>query len=152
MAVSCEIGADDESRPHNLLLTKQLLCQLSYISVVCGAGVLAGRTAGSFGTAVIDTAPHFTQSALLKNNDRGIKKALIGNTNQGFLLWKVQINLSLPAVCAERLTHRCSVYRSHTNPSELTRAKVTAWLGTGFKRKQIFLSLFHRGANYTLQK
>lgn len=25
-----------------------------------------------------------TQSALLKNNDRGNKKALIGNTNQGF--------------------------------------------------------------------
>jgi len=41
-------------------------------------------------TAVKDTAPSFTQSALLKNNDRGIKKALISNTNQGFLRWKGQ--------------------------------------------------------------
>ena len=27
-------GADDESRPHNLLVTKQVLCHLSYISDV----------------------------------------------------------------------------------------------------------------------
>ena len=54
-------------------------------------------------------------------------------------------------MCAERLTHRGSIYRSHTNPSELRRAKVIARLDTGFKRKQIFMSLFHRGANYTLE-
>ena len=53
-----KFGADDEYRPHNLLITKQVLCRLSYISVV-GPGQAPGfgRTAGSVSTVVDDTAP-----------------------------------------------------------------------------------------------
>ena len=40
-------GADDESRPHNLLVTKQLLCLLSYISISKSGQALFIRTAGS---------------------------------------------------------------------------------------------------------
>ena len=54
-------------------------------------------------------------------------------------------------MCAERLLHRDSVYASHTNPSELHHAIVNARLVTGFKCKQVVASLFHRGADYTLE-
>jgi hypothetical protein len=58
-------------------------CSANWATSAKESGQAHTRTAGSVGTAVKDTAPSITQSALLKNKDRGIKKALIGNTNQG---------------------------------------------------------------------
>ena len=52
-------------------------------------------------------------------------------------------------MCAGRLIHGGLVYPGHTNPSGLTRAKVIARFVTGYKRKQIVVLLFHRGAHYT---
>ena len=50
-----------------------------------GAGAHFWARSGSVDTAVSNTAPLFTQSALLKIVRTGQKEALIGNTNQGFL-------------------------------------------------------------------
>ena len=41
------LGADGESRPHNLLFTRQLLCRLSYTSIKGRDRRLLWRTAGS---------------------------------------------------------------------------------------------------------
>jgi len=108
MNVSPKIGADGEFRPHNLLLTsearsadRRAKCARRVrrrsrrineaalpveLHQQCKSGQAPNpwRTEGSVSTAVRNTAPSFTQSALLKNEDRGNKKALIGNTNQGF--------------------------------------------------------------------
>jgi hypothetical protein len=54
-------------------------------------------------------------------------------------------------VCGKAL-HRGLVYPGHTIPSELKHAGETARFVTGGKRKQIFVSVFHRGAHYTPRK
>ena len=83
--VSPKFGADDESRPHNLLITKQVLCRLSYISVGKTGQAESSAQRGLYALSSMTLPRLVTQSALLKNNDRGIKKALIRISNQGFL-------------------------------------------------------------------
>ncbi|MEM1261322.1 MAG: hypothetical protein AAGH76_02870 [Pseudomonadota bacterium] len=64
-----------------------VVCKLQQRCMPGQAGAVARRPVTGI---VIDAAPAITQSALLKNNDRGNKKALIGTTNQGFSLWKAK--------------------------------------------------------------
>lgn len=52
---------------------------------------------------------------------------------------------------AARLRAKRSVCRSRTNPSELNRAQVLTRFATGFERKQVVVSIYHRGADYTLK-
>jgi len=68
------------------------------------------------------------------------------------MLWKVQINLSLPAMYTGRLMHQHTVYRGHMNPSELKRTAIAARLVTVCKCKKVVVRLFHRVADYTLQE
>jgi hypothetical protein len=83
LSYQCFVGADGEYRPHNLLFTKQLLCHLSHISVM-NRGRYHTAHSWVYKHCRLTTLPrHFTQSALLKNKCRAIKKALTGNNQTG---------------------------------------------------------------------
>jgi hypothetical protein len=64
---------------------------------------------------------------------------------------KGQINPSPPALCTEEQLHRRTVYPRHRNPPGLKQAFAGKRFVTVRKRKQIFMSLFHRGPDYTPQ-
>lgn len=91
-------GADGESRPHNLPLTRRLLCPLSYISLSGTPGQALARTAGSvelLSRAHRETPPRcFTQSTLLKSTSPGRKKAP-GGSNQPGLLFRASLEGSM---------------------------------------------------------
>jgi len=90
---------------------------------------------------------------LLKSNDQGNKKALIGNTNQGFNALEGSKTFEPSSdVCRKALVHQHSVRRGHTNPSGSKRAAMAARFVTGCKRKQFVMPIFHRGADYTDRK
>jgi hypothetical protein len=90
---------------------------------------------------------------LLKSNDRGNKKALIGNTNQGFNALEGSKKFEPSSdVCRKALVHQHPVHRGHTNPSGSKCAAMAARFVTGCKRKQFVMPIFHRGADYTDRK
>ncbi len=159
-------GADGEYRPHNLSLTRRLLCRLSYISE--NRWGRRPRTAQrGLNTAVKDTAPclrtvlmngSFVQSALLKSLRRTStvlidggsrhKKTLISRTDQGFLPGRLK-TFSLPAMYAERLRHKRPMTRGHRYPSGSKRVSFETRAVAGRKCVQVVHLVFHRGADYT---
>lgn len=111
LAYECpsDIGADGEFRPHNRLLTRQLLYRLSYVSIVC-----RGRRQGALRRlrAVVpyhdEKLPrHITQSTLLKSAAGTQKKAPGGSNQPGLLkrFWKVRWS-SLPRMSRTGSGHR----------------------------------------------
>ena len=101
---------------------------------------------------VFDAAPANTQSALLKNKDRGNKKSPDRQYQPGLFALEGQITLSLPAMYAERLRNTTSINRSRRNPSTMRRTHLCG-PGVVDQYREQFVGLgIHRGRDYTLRK
>ena len=135
--VNAPPGADDRPRTDNLMLTRQLLCQIELRQPMC-RGRRRGAPPGLYcGRSVRDEAlpRQFTQSTLLKIVYRGIKKPRWFRTDQGF--WCRSGRFELQAFqnrCPERLNawvHRHSIHanpRSYVSSRRTTRAGARRWL------------------------